>query len=199
MGDNIRRRLTINVRVTSGVLFIRMLAALIWVVVWVHFSACAWYSLGMTHEDSWARKIENVEENLNLDHLPINYVVSVHWAVAQLQGNVDVYPGKFNPVERAFAAGHVLGSIIVLTLFVSKITTVMQTIELKQEKRNKEVNVASRYCLVHEISNVLSQRVTHYISWKQGIDEGGAAEEPLLMKILPEDLRTSLLEEVRSP
>ena len=62
-----------------------------------------------------------------------NYVGSFVWAVTQMQGSAEVMPGNLK--ERIFGFIHYLMSIIVLALFISKVTTVIAAIaELKSEQ-----------------------------------------------------------------
>merc|ERR1719221_526717 len=103
-------------------------------------------------------------------------------------------------LDRGFAAGHTLLSVVVLATFVSKLTTVMHTIETIKSKMNRQVSMVRRYCELHSISTELSLRVRKYVEWKQSVDakQQHDAHETELMQVLPIDLRRALLGETRS-
>lgn len=191
--DQVQQKLLVAVSSDCMVLVVKVSLYVAWIVLWVHTSACAWYLVGTRNDEGWVRQ-NGVPETL-----PGNYVVSVHWAIAQMQGNIDVFPGVLVPEERAFAALHILVSVIALATFVSKLTTAMQARDANHAIKNREVNLARTFCKGHQISTPLSQRVTQYIEWKQQVNTAGGEHETDLMAILPLDLRRSLLDEVRSP
>lgn len=176
------------------VLLVRVSMYLFGLTLWMHASGSAWYWVGLA-EEGWA-VLHDLE-----DRWPLNYLVSVHWASSQLQGgNTNIMPGDSN-VEWAFALTHAVISVVVLTTFISKLTTVMQTMEMIKTKTNRQVSMVRRYCEVHFISTALSLRVRKYVEWKQAVDAKQLhdANENELMQVLPIDLRRALLGETRSP
>eukprot|EP00428_Durinskia_dybowskii_P049952 CAMPEP_0170331596 /NCGR_PEP_ID=MMETSP0116_2-20130129/66781_1 /TAXON_ID=400756 /ORGANISM="Durinskia baltica, Strain CSIRO CS-38" /LENGTH=181 /DNA_ID=CAMNT_0010584865 /DNA_START=147 /DNA_END=689 /DNA_ORIENTATION=+ len=127
-------------------------------------------------------------------------MVSVHWAATQLQGNSDAYPTLCTN-ERGFAVVHVLFSVIVLSLFVSKLTSILQNMEQHRQRLHRVERQAKIYLEDARISMDVSLRVRKYIQWKERVN-GHMADgmtEKELVSMLPVDLRREVLEEARAP
>lgn len=164
------------------------------IVLWVHTSGCAWYAIGRSTENGWAMTYESVTP------WPVNYLLSMNWASSQLQGNIDVYPGMVAR-ERGFAVCHSLCSVIVLGLFISKLTTLMQTMEDVSAQMSRQASAAQQYCMQHRISTPLSVRVRRWLEWHEVLEakRHRSVQEDEFMQVLPADLRRALLDEARSP
>mmetsp|Transcript_131080 Transcript_131080/g.330913 ORF Transcript_131080/g.330913 Transcript_131080/m.330913 type:complete len:789 (+) Transcript_131080:73-2439(+) len=175
-------------------LAIKMSMYLFGVVLYVHVTGTAWYWVGKSTEDGWVQALGDY------DALPLNYLVSVHWASAQMQGNVDIYPGV-GAGERAFAVCHILCSVVALASLVSKLTTVLHNMQTIKATKVRQVTQARRYLEDHAISTNLSMTVRKYVEWKQVVDSKRHhnTQESELLQILPRDLRRALLDETRSP
>lgn len=173
---------------------VRVLQYLVSILLWVHVTGCAFYAIGVSSEDGWAQQRTEVLS------WPVNYLTSIHWAACNLQGPTDIGPG-FLAGERAFAVCHVLVSVIVLALFVSKLTNVMATMEEIAAKSNRQAEAAQLYCKQHCISAQLSVRVRKWVELHQVLSAKRqlSREEEEFMQLLPTDLRHALLEESRSP
>jgi len=174
-------------------LLVKMGLYMLCVVLWVHLSACLWYWIGLA-DNGW------VEEHEQYREMPLNYWVSAHWAVTQLQGNSDLGP-TFSVGERAFAVWQVLASIVVLAGLISRLTTVMQTIQKSNSQRRRLMDGARSYCLAHDISRDLFLRVRKYIERQQLVEEKQFhnRSEIELLQLLPKNLARELLMEARSP
>lgn len=183
-----------RVNSVSTLLLVRICQHLAAVCLWLHTSACAWYALGVSNENGWAMARESIR------NWPVNYLVAVHWAASNLQGNVDINPGDLAS-ERGFTVGHIFISMLVLCLFLSKLTNVMATMEEITAKLNRQSNAAQQYCKHNRISTQLSMRVRKWLEWHQVLDakRQRGVEEDEFMQILPKDLRRALLDESRSP
>lgn len=178
----------------SAILVVRTLQYLVSIVIWIHVSGCAFYAVGVSREDGW------VHHHEELEHWPVNYLVAVHWASCNLQGPTEVGPGLLAN-ERAFAVSHVLISVIVLALFVSKLTNVMATMEDIIAKMSRQAGAAQRYCKQHHISTDVSVRVRKWLEWHQILDAKRqlSPEDEEFMQVLPTDLRRALIFESRQP
>lgn len=178
----------------SAILLLRCCQYLGAILLWVHGSGCAWYAVGMSSEVGWPHQQDAMR------NWPVNYLVAIHWAAANLQGNVDVGPG-FLAGERAFAVSHILISLVVFALFLSKLTTVMATLEEITGRLNRQAGAAQRYCKQHRISTQLSVRVRKWLEWYQALDARRqlSVEDEEFMQFLSTDLRRALLDESRSP
>jgi len=182
--------------VTNSVMLltgVRAFFYVLFVTMWVHISGCLWYLLGTRSQEGWANQHE-------LTIFPLNYMVSVHWTAAQLQGNTDLHP-TFSAVERGFATLQVLVSVIVLSLFVSKLTSTLHSLALYRSRMHEVERQASAYLEDHGISTGTSLRVRKYIQWKERTDtriHNGLSEKDL-MGMLPVDLRREVLEQARAP
>lgn len=171
----------------------RIALYLVGIALWVHVSGCVWHALGMSSQEGWVMTREPMD-------FPVNYFVAVQWAGSQLQGNTDIY-AVVRANERAFVIVHTLVSVVVLSTFVSKLTTVMQALEEINVKMNRQASGAQQYCVQHGISMPLSVRVRKWIEWHQMLDakRQRSVQEDEFMHLLPTDLRRALLDEARSP
>jgi len=157
----------------------------------VHYMACVWYGIGsLVPPDmpSWTRTY-HVE--VSDTTLLFRYTCSMHWAVSQFIGNMDMYPT--NGLERAFAVFSLLFSFVASVSFVSRITAF--TTRLHMMEGNQGVQFASlrRFLHVNHITADLTDRVMrcahHAIRQKQmTVPEGdiellSMVSEPLLVEM----------------
>lgn len=176
------------------VLMVRCGQYVVLILLWVHTSGCAWYALGAVSEDGWAFQRESLQT------FPTNYLVAVHWASSNLQGNVDVGPGDV-PTERIFAICHILISLLVVASLVGKLTNLMEFMEEVTANMNRQTKAAREYCMQNRISTELSVRVQKWLEWHQILDakRQRSAEDNEFMHVLPAEVRRALIEETRSP
>merc|ERR1712151_131120 len=92
------------------------------------------------------------------DSAPIyQYIVSVHWAIAQLQGGTEIVPGS-TLGERAFAILAVFVSVIILAKFVSGLTNL--SMQLRTLSQNMSILRQVRsYLDKHGVQMELAARV----------------------------------------
>ena len=161
---------------------------------YVHISATIFYVIGQSEDDGWVNKYDGIFEQW-----PLNYVGSFMWAVTQMQGSAEVMPGNLR--ERIFGSCHYLCSIIVLSLFISKLTTVLQAIENIKADGAKLTRVAYAFMKQNKISVESRIMLQHFLKDKATIDKKSQAspDQSSLFDVLPPSLRNILLVEARWP
>lgn len=192
--DHVLQSILVRINSIPAILLVRVSQYLAGILLWIHTTACAWYALGVSGETGWARQRESIQT------WPANYWISMHWAISNMQGNVDVGPGDLAS-ERAFTVCHILVSVLLLASFLSKLTMVMATLGEISATLNRQSTAAQQYCKRHAISTQLSIRVRKWLEVHQILDakHQRGVEEEEFMQILPTDLRRALLHESRSP
>merc|ERR1712232_1411679 len=74
-----------------------------WLILMNHIIACIWYGLALESHNG----LDWVHQNgINDRSLAYRYTSSLHWALTQLQGSVEIYP--CNAKERAFTIATIL-------------------------------------------------------------------------------------------
>lgn len=176
------------------ILAVKMSLYLLCVLAYVHASATIWYWVGGRSDDGWIYGVLQGEH----DKLPLNYLVSAGWAASQLQGNTNIYPSWHNTAENAFALLQNLVSVVVLAALVSKLTTVLQHIQVIKSNANRQLNSARRYLEDNCIDTILSLKVRNYIEKMLKADaKRNQQDEQDLLHILPRDMRKALLLQIR--
>lgn len=161
---------------------------------YVHLSASMWFSVGRIDETGWVMSYEGL-----FAELPLSYIGSFHWAVTQMQGSAEIMPN--NVRERAVSALHYMVSIIVLALFISKLTTVLQAIEDIKARDSKMVNIAYAFMKDNKIRVDLRIKLQRFLTDKSSPGRSSQAQyaQAELLRILPPSLRQALLMELRTP
>lgn len=192
--DHFLTSILAKVNSVSAILALRIGQYLTSVLFFVHASACAWYSLGVSSDDGWAFQRDSIRV------WPVNYLISLHWAAANLQGQADVGPGDVAD-ERAFAVCHIILSVIVLALFLSKLCNEMAVMQEISTALNRQSSAARHFCKRHGIPTALAVRVQRWFKRHQVMDakRQRGVEEEEFMQMLPTDLRRALLHESRLP
>mmetsp|Transcript_57732 Transcript_57732/g.122814 ORF Transcript_57732/g.122814 Transcript_57732/m.122814 type:complete len:794 (-) Transcript_57732:368-2749(-) len=174
-------------------LLFRVVMYMCFVGLWIHLSACAFYWIS-TNKDVWAAQWggETTPQ--------LAYIIAVHWAASQLQGSIDIYP-SFDVRERVFVVSNLLGSIAVLALVVSKITTLLGAIQAEQHQRNMIFNTARRFADTNGVKAEVLLEVYRYLAKRRRYQarEKETEAEAELFSHLPFQLRRRLLEEARWP
>lgn len=174
----------------------KMLGHCTMVALYVHCSATAWYLTSLkVGSSTWDVDAHGREE---LQTFPLNYFMALHWAVAQLQGTCDIYPGR-TAGERAFAAFHVLVSVVVMATLFGNLAALMHQMVVLKAKKELWVNTARHYLEDNHINKELSLRVRKYVHWAQVHTTSRDQNENEMLQLLPFSLRCEVLEETRRP
>lgn len=174
-------------------LMLRLALYMVGILFYVHCSGSIWHSIGQSEESGWVFQYGGI-----FQPWPHNYIASVFWAVTQLQGSAEVMPGNFE--ERKFALVHYLLSVIVLALFVSRLTTVMQDMQDVGSDKRQTRNTAYMFMKKHKIPVELCIKLQLFLMSMDKIsDPQTHAREMSLMSQLQPSLRRALLREVRMP
>lgn len=177
---------------------LKIIGHLLTVILYLHCSATAFYAVskvdGSLH---WA--VSSAGHSVSTA-FPLNYFMSIHWTVAQLQGTCDIYPGQ-TVGERAFAAGHLFLSVAVMALLFGNLAALMNQMLQVKAKKEHWVNTARHYLEANHISKKLCLRVRTQVGWAQvhTSDREHNANEIEVLQLLTASLRAELLEAVRKP
>jgi len=176
----------------SVVLAIKIVCTLMGLVFWVHVGGCVWYHIGNNTNEGWVHRL-----NLSEAELEQKYILATHWAIGQLQGGVDIYPG--NPVgERAYAVAYTMFSISVLGA-VSMLTNIIFELQEINKRRTWEIRIVCQMLSAHKISLETSLRIKAYLHWKQHVDRKREMATKEIVQNLPTELGRALTIEMRMP
>lgn len=181
-------------RINSNSFFILMkpMQLVVALVFVFHGTACLWYAIGNIGEGGWPR--HGVFPESDKGYL---YWSSLHWAVALIQGSVDVYP--VNSGERGFQCLLSVCAIVLFSYFVSIFTSAILEVHELRHDRTVKLNTVREYLKFRHISPELSFKI------KTAVDGAFSASAPQMtmpaetFTLIPEALRMDLDEESRAP
>lgn len=116
-----------------------------------------------------------------------------------MQGSAEIMPG--NVQERAVSAVHYMISIIVLALFISKLTTVLQAMAEAKNKEQELIRLAYTFMKSNKIGVELRIRLQRFLNDKASVGKKTKeiSLQNELLSTLPPALRQALIMEVRGP
>lgn len=177
-------------------LLFKLVRLAIMVLLLNHFVACMWFALGtrVAHQErTW------VEESLQHATLQYQYASSLHWAITQFTpASMEVSP--VNVYERSFAICIVLFGLLVFSSVISSITGLMLQLRNLSAEHNQQLTRVKKYLSQNRISLELSQQLWNSIRTIPHSGEARIKEEEVeLLSRVPENLRSSLREEIYLP
>ena len=160
---------------------------------YVHVSGTIWFAIGETN-NGWVHQHDGIFATL-----PLSYIGSFHWAVTQMQGSAEIMPTNLQ--ERTVSSVHYMLSIIVLALFISKLTNVLQAMAFVKGKEQELLWLAYTFMKSNKIGVELRMRVQRFLNDKASVGKKKKeiAQQNVLMSILPISLCQALILEVRVP
>merc|ERR1719375_688159 len=98
-----------------------------------HLIACGWYTASVLEEDrGWVK-----QNNMDSSDALYCYLASIHWALSNFNGEVDVVAGT--TLERAFTVVVLYIGLLVFSYFVSSITHfLLQIRQLSEDSVQKQ-------------------------------------------------------------
>lgn len=164
------------------------------IVGWVHLSGCVWFLVGTGEGPSgWVD-----QHDLTFDTPLSQYFRSIQWASVQFQGSTSVNPGT-SIAENAYAVIAVFFSVILLAVFVSKLTNLLLNLQTVLKSKAERNTWFRKYLQRNRISTKLCQRVRKTLEQAQGRDISENARVELeMLQFLPTALRRELLTEARA-
>lgn len=170
--------------------YAKLLRQVFFIVVLNHVIGCGWFGTSKWSGDSgWAHTMLE-EDRATYDM----YLESMHWAISMLQGDTMVSPR--NTVERTYAVVVLLVGLVVVSCFISSITTAMMTILSISSSREQSRIRLLRYLYENNVSSELSNRVRQFAR-EAALTRSTPDSEVELLKVLPESLRLELQYEIK--
>mmetsp|Transcript_13917 Transcript_13917/g.24332 ORF Transcript_13917/g.24332 Transcript_13917/m.24332 type:complete len:1043 (-) Transcript_13917:29-3157(-) len=156
-----------------------------------HLIACTWYGVGRygsqdDYHGGWVMHYGYLNESLSY-----RYMTSLHWALTQFIGSMDVQPR--NLAERSFANVMLLCSFVITAWFVSSITAQITRLQIIAGGRDGQFAVLRQYLWHHKITTKLAMRVVR--SAQQALDQQtkNASEKDVeLLSFVSEPLRAEI-------
>lgn len=175
-------------------LVLRLVFYTVGLAFYVHVSASIWFTIGHSDQAGWVRKYDGLFEAW-----PASYIGSFSWAVTQLQGSNLIMSCTLT--ERAVSSVHYMVSIMVLALFGSNLTTVLQAIADAKAKEADMMRIAYTFMKNNKIGVELRVRLQRFLMDKASVGKQSQDidEQSELLRILPRSLRQALMMEVRMP
>eukprot|EP00927_Polykrikos_kofoidii_P051956 TRINITY_DN4572_c0_g1_i1.p1 TRINITY_DN4572_c0_g1~~TRINITY_DN4572_c0_g1_i1.p1 ORF type:complete len:716 (+),score=98.55 TRINITY_DN4572_c0_g1_i1:81-2228(+) len=158
----------------------------------VHLFACMWHFLGSLSQEGWVHK----EGLVSADFVKL-YMQSARWTLAQINGRTDQESGR-TVLEMAFTCACATFTIVFMSFFISAVTTIFMEIHQEYSVASKYTNVFKRYRERRSISRRVVFFAKEHIKSRQQI-QIDQEEEQCVMDLLPKQLKSDLLYEVRAP
>lgn len=156
-----------------------------------HIMACGWY-LCATFTDSkdhwnWVRA-HHLEDTSTLN----KYMTSLHWAISQVHGAMEVSPQ--NTLERTYAVIGLLVSLFVMAGLVGNFANLLANLWSSQNYMRRQLWLLRRYMEQLEVSEGVAKKVDTYVQYvliKQVQEVSGDNIEVLkfLSKSLADELK----------
>jgi len=164
------------------------------VASWVHVTGCGWWAIGAAQEGGWV----HVQDLLYVP-FTYKYAISMCWSVTQLQGNYELDLKAASFEELSYLVGAVLGSIVVLGLFLSSLTRVIMETSQHRKIKARQMEQTCAYMHSNSISMELNVKVKQHIRQCQQLASDSIEDEATVLSGLPVTMRRKLLQEARGP
>ena len=162
-------------------------------ILWVHVCGCVWFAVGSSASTGgWV-----VQHGF--DHAPpaLQYVASIQWAAAQLQGSTGITSSNVVVYERIISVITILGSALALSMFVSKLTNLMADLQ-KMSNTQMVTQMVTKFLHEHNINQALSLEVKRYLASRRDRAQQQENADQVL-ELLPVNLKRSIVSSIRTP
>lgn len=170
--------------------FLQVCALMLILICVSHFMACGWYGLGR-HSDGWVHNHHFIDRKV-----PNMYMTSLHWSLAQFQGNMEVYPILFE--ERVFAVVVLLIGLVGISSLLSSITNMMMELQNYKRESTTQWWTLCRFLREQHVSMTTVMRVKKFMKHIMRGNHIKKADVHLIDK-LPEHLQMEIDADVYSP
>lgn len=157
----------------------------------VHFLCCGWYAAGDTH-NGWVTK-SDFEKGTFWEP----YLSSARWTLAQINGRTDQVEER-TLLEKLYTCTCAMFTILIMSLFVSAITTKMMQLRGIMDEQMEYMRALNTYIDKYQISWNTAFFARKHAEALHSI-KTYREEETRVLKLLPDQLQTEILFEVRSP
>lgn len=158
----------------------------------VHCLACIWFAIGK--KDWWVPWTgTGIEATVRY-----KYGLSLHWAISQVLGNIDIYPKTEG--ERYFAAASQALCFFVSALFLSEITASLTRLTIISGHIGRQFAILHQYLDYNNISSNLAIRVTRSARYQSNLQERNMPESDVeLLALISGPLLAEIHYEVHIP
>lgn len=162
------------------------------VLLAVHFLACVWYIIGSSSWDGWVLKDDYASQ---ADGWML-YVLSAHWAMAQIQGEPLISPGNYEEIVLSLVV--LVAASVLCAYFVGTVTNTLLAIEAMHSEKTARQRALRQFLKNNNVSQKLAIRMRHVLRRSVHSKLKTADEEAMLAE-LPPDVLTQLDAELRTP
>jgi len=178
------------------VLILPMVKSVLLILLLLHFMACTWFGIGSSNSHGW---VDTEEEFLRGMHQPATqYATSLHWALTQFAGSMDVHPRTLP--ERWFAICALFLGFMTSICFAAIITSSMTQVFIIQEHKASQFMRLRSFLVEAGVSQQLRDRIRQNIRYHFTRKELHTAEEDVELLVFATPLlRAELHRELYQP
>jgi len=136
-------------------LILSILKIFFFVLCFGHITGCMWWGLGVRrgNGETWTETTQYNEKPLDWQ-----YIICLHWALAQLGGGMDeVVPA--NASERLYVVAHYMVSYMITAFILSIVTSRLTQTHILQGAQARSMSVLRKYLTQNGIPGDLAMRV----------------------------------------
>lgn len=185
-------KLILRINNASVLLFMKMTTQLMLLLMLNHLVASIWYTLGESGNKSNSWLAAGSYENSSPLYC---YVSSLHWALTQFHGSMEIVPT--NEGERAFACAMIYFGLLITSSFVGNMTNAILTFHSFHAERTRRFNQLCSYLKDKGISRRLCAKSKRIFQERALMQKDKQAVD--LSSMLTQDIITDLHEESRVP
>eukprot|EP00927_Polykrikos_kofoidii_P079511 TRINITY_DN7628_c0_g2_i1.p1 TRINITY_DN7628_c0_g2~~TRINITY_DN7628_c0_g2_i1.p1 ORF type:complete len:688 (-),score=70.08 TRINITY_DN7628_c0_g2_i1:38-2101(-) len=179
----------------SSLMLFSVLKMTLVLCVLVHLLACGWYWVGRRTENGWVYRDEMSESLTKEKHSA--WITAALWVLAQINGRTDQDRTR-TIVERGYASLCGMISLVFMSFFVSRLTTRMIDLQQEISAVQKHTAIFERYHVRHNLSWRAIFFAKEYIKNRKSV-LSEHEEEDFVLQMLPLQMRTDFLYELRGP
>lgn len=125
-----------------------------------HTNACGWYLCATYAEESSGNSWVKFHSFENEDVFS-KYLVSLHWALTQVHGTMEVAPQ--NDAERVYAVTALFGSLFVFTVLIGNFANLMSNLWAADSYKQRQLWLLRRYLKQLQVGHWVSEKVDTYL------------------------------------
>jgi len=127
-------------------------------------------------------------------------LLAMHWSLSQLQGNIDIYPGR-SPRDRFFIVVSSFASIIFLAVLVSTMIDTLFTAQDERRVWRRQRRLVDSFFDRHRIKPALRKRAEHHLRLRKNAEHsiGHEDKDRQALELFPPQLKKHLLAASRAP
>jgi len=174
-----------SIHTESGAVYFDISMRMLSLLLVSHLVACIWYGLGTQGDGDrkWVHQTGTDDGSVSY-----RYATSLHWALSQLHGTMEVYP--YNLTERLFAVIAILSALMMFSSTLASITSSMTYLQHMSADKARQFWMLRRFFREHGFHGVAKKRIEQYIEWAYNKQQKHVQEKDVaLLCLLSEPLR----------